>query len=90
MHIQFIGQNLTQFYEKLLRSNKIKCIQKFWNFEKIKDNSSTIDQINEYFQFLENEKNNSKRDNKEILIIKVKNMLESEIDNCLNKMNNLE
>ena len=59
----------------------------FWKKE---ENISIKDQINKYFQFLEKQKESEKRDEKETLIIKFKNISDSEINNLLEKMNKLE
>ena len=90
MHIQFIGQNLKTFRKQLLSSQRLKCIKDYWNFEEIEDNLSINDQINNYFQILENNKYNLEVGKKESLIIKVRNIIDPEINNILDKMNKLK
>ena len=90
MHIQFVGEDLTNFYENLIASKNLICIKDYWIFEKIEENLPIIEQINNYFSFLENQKLSKKRNEKETLIIKVKNISSQEINLFLEKMNNLE
>ena len=90
MHIQFIGQNLKTFRKQLLSSQNLKCIKDYWNFAKIEENLSINDQINNYFQILENNKDNLEVGKKESLIIKVRNIIDPEINNILDKMNKLK
>jgi len=90
MHIQFVGEDLTNFYKNLIASENLICIKDYWIFEKIDENLSITEQINNYFSFLENQKVNRKRNEKETLIIKVKNISSQEINLFLEKMNNLE
>ena len=92
MHIQFIGQNLTSFYNQLLSSQELKSIKDYWNFEKIEENLSITNQIKNYFEILEKNKDNDK-DNlevKESVIIKARNTNDHEIKEILTKMNNLK
>ena len=90
MHIQFVGKDLINFYNNLIASEKLKCIKDFWNFEKIEENLSITEQINNYFKFLENQKKDEKRDEKETFIIKVKNISEQVVNHFLEEMNKLE
>jgi hypothetical protein len=90
MHIQFVGEDLTKFYQNLIASENLICIKDYWIFEKIEENLPIIEQINNYFSFLENQKLSKKRNEKETLIIKVKNISSQEINLFLEKMNNLE
>ena len=53
MHIQFIGEDLTNFIENLKNTEQLKCIKDYWIFEKNEENISIENQINKYFQFLE-------------------------------------
>ena len=34
MHIQFIGEDLTNFIENLKNTEQLKCIKDYWIFEK--------------------------------------------------------
>ena len=97
IHIQFIGQGLAQFKKKILSCKILNYIKNYWKFEYLEKNPSNSnqilsnkEQIDKYFDILEKKKIQQIFNQKEVLIIKVKNIFDPEINYIFNKMNKLE
>jgi GTP-binding protein EngB required for normal cell division len=99
MHIQLIGKHMENFL-KLISASDIptkaktnpkdrKIIEDFWDFD-YSSNKEVKEQIDEYFNFLYENKNKQNRDElKECLIVRVKNSSDENINIIFEKMNGL-
>ena len=91
MHIQIIGENISNFYYTIKATEKYKSIKDYWKIEKPNENVySTIEQINEYFNQIEEYKKNDNCKMRESIIVKVPNLKDKTINFILEKMDNLE
>ena len=94
MHIKLIGSNIEKFYAEFKKSIFLRNIIKFWDIDKLED-SAILDQLNKYFDYLNEIKNNmkveeDKSDNlREVLILKLNNIFDPEVNILLTKMNEL-
>ena len=89
MNVQIIGEGMIDFFNIIKSANRYKTIKDYWTFD-YKDNLSINEQIQNYFDKLEKEKENGNNNMKESLIIKVNNLKDEIIDTMLEKMDNLE
>jgi len=91
MHLKFIGLNIQRFYNNLKNSSTLHEIIKLWDIDSLED-TDILEQINEYFDFLQN-KNNDEDNNdlclRECLVIKMKNIFDPLINCIFEKMNEL-
>ena len=90
MNIKYIGKNLKNFVNLIKSSNKLKCIKNFWKFEQLEDNRTIMEQLNNYFNILEKDKEDTNFNKKNVLIVKVKNIFEPEVNCIYDKINKLE
>ena len=91
MHIKIIGSNIQKFYDEFKKSIKLRNIIKHWVIDKL-DNSNVNDQINKYFDHLNEVINQNKyftEDLREVLILKIKNICDQEFNIFLTKMNDI-
>ena len=91
MHLKFIGFNNQNFSNNLKNTPSLHDIIKFWKIEPL-ENINILDQINSYFKFLEEKRNDEKNKDlslRECLIIKINNAFEQEMNLIFEKMNNL-
>ena len=91
MHLKFIGLNIQKFYNNLKNTPSLHDIIKLWEIEPL-ENINSLDQINSYFNFLEekrNDDNNKDLSLRECLIIKLNNVFDPEMNYIFEKMNKL-
>ena len=91
MHLKFIGLNIQKFYNNLKNTPSLHDIIKLWEIEPL-ENINSLDQINSYFNFLEekrNDDNNKDLSLRECLIIKLNNVFDPEMNYIYEKMNKL-
>ena len=89
MHIQIIGKDMTNFYNTIKTTKKYRIIKEYWKIEKPDENSTLIEQINDYFNNIEELKINE-NNIRESLIIKVPNLQDEAIGFIIEKMDDLE
>ena len=91
MHIKMIGKDIEGFYKGIEESISLKNIKKLWNFEPIQKEATNINQLNEYFDRLKKIKDDEDKtqDLKELLILKINNLLDPEVKIIIEKMNDL-
>ena len=91
MHLKFIGLNIQTFYNNFKNSPSLHEIIKLWEIDSLED-TDLLEQINEYFDFLQN-KNNDEDNNdlclRECLVVKMKNIFDPLINFIYEKMNDL-
>ena len=91
MNIRIIGSNMDKFYNEI--KNSQHSIKELWHFEHLEKKSTNIEQLNNYFNKLYNNldgKNKSKKNIREVLILKVKNVLDIEVSIMINLMDMLD
>jgi GTP-binding protein EngB required for normal cell division len=91
MNIKIIGSKMKQFYEKVQDTQK--SIKDLWNFEPLKENESTTLQINNYFEKLNKnleDDSNINQNIREVLILKIRSVYDSEVNLLIDLMNKLE
>jgi hypothetical protein len=91
MNIRIIGSNMDKFYKEI--KNSQPSIKELWHFEPLEKKSTIGEQLNNYFNKLYNNldgKNKSKKNIREVLILKVKNVLEIEVSIMINFMDMLD
>ena len=87
MHIKIIGTKMKKFYDELRKSTFLRNIIKYWDIDELK--TLNEENLKQYFDYLNQEKEEENTNLKEVLIIKVNNISDSEINILLEKMNEL-
>ena len=91
MHVKLIGTDLEKFNNNLKNSEYLKKIKDFWKIDPI-DNNSNLEQINQYFeeinQLIEMDDENI-INIRECLVVKVANLLSEEVNTIIEQMDNL-
>ena len=90
MHIKIIGSNMQKFYEEIKNSIYLRNIVKYWEIDQLED--LNIKSLNNYFDYLNEKKENDEDKTKnlrELLILKLNNIFDSEVNILLDKMNQL-
>ena len=88
MNIQIIGERVSEFYQIIKTTSRYKTIKDYWNFY-YEEDMSLDEQVQNYFDKLEKEKENFNNNMKETLIIKVNSLKDNIIDKALDRMNNM-
>ena len=91
MNIKIIGSNMDKFYKEIKLSQK--SIKELWNFEPLEKKTTNIQQLNNYFNKLFNNldgKKNTKNNIREVLILKVTNILDIEVNLMIDYMEQLD
>ena len=91
MHVKLIGTNMEKFYANLNKSNYLKNIKLYWDVDPL-NYEDNLSQINKYFDKIQQLKKNKdfKANNlKECLILRVRNLLSSEVKIVIEKMDSL-
>ena len=90
MHIQIIGEYMTNFYNTIKTTQKYKSLKDYWNIEN-SDNKYTLkEQINNYFEKIEKRKKKDDVNMRETIIVKVEDLKSEAINQLIEKMDNLE
>ena len=89
MNVQIIGEGMIDFFNIIKSTSRYKTIKDYWTFD-YEDNISINEQLQNYFDKLEKEKEYDNNNMKESLIIKVNNLKDEIIETMLEKMDNLE
>ena len=89
MHIKFIGDNLDNFYDIFQKSEELKKIKECWKIDK--KNKGIKKELNGYFSYLEDIKNEEDKslNLRECLVVKINNIFDPEINIILEHMNEL-
>ena len=90
MHIKIMGTKMQKFYDNFKKSTFLRNIIKYWDIDKLEILNE--ENLCQYFDYLEKIKIND--DNKtinlrEVLILKINNIFEPEVNILLGKINNL-
>jgi len=91
MNIKMIGKDIEGFYKRIKESISLKNILKLWNFEPIQKEATNTNQLNEYFDKLKKikEDEDKTQDIKELLILKINNLLDPEVKIIIERMDEL-
>ena len=89
MNVQLIGEGMIDFFNIIKSSSRYKTIKDYWTFE-YEEGISINEQLQNYFNKLENEKEKKNNDMKESLILKVNNLKDDIIEKMIEKMDKLE
>ena len=91
MNIKMIGKDIEGFYKAIRESISLKNILKLWNFEPIQKEATNTNQLNEYFDKLKKikEDEDKTQDIKELLILKINNLLDPEVKIIIKRMDEL-
>ena len=87
MHIKIIGSNMSKFYDELRKSTFLRNIINYWAIDELK--TLNKENLEQYFDYLNKEKENQTINLKEVLIIKLNNISDPEINILLDKINEL-
>ena len=91
MHLRFIGLNMDEFQNNFKNSVTLRNIIKFWEIDPLQKTDSSK-QINAYFdslQIIKEDQNNKDATLRECLILKVNNTFDPEVNNIVERMNEL-
>ena len=89
MHLKIIGTNMEKFYANLNNSEYLKTIKLYWDIDPL-ISGNNLNQINKYFDQIQQLKENNDFNLKECLILKVNNLLSPEVKILIEKMDSLE
>lgn len=91
MHIKMIGKDIEGFNKGIKESISLKNIIKLWNFDSIQREDTNANQLNEYFDRLKKikEDEDKTQDLKELLILKINNLLDPEVKIIIERMDEL-
>ena len=91
MHIKMIGKDIEGFNKGINEAISLKNIIKLWNFEPIQKEAANANQLNEYFDRLKKikEDEDKTQDLKELLILKINNLLDPEVKIIIERMDEL-
>ena len=86
MHIKIIGSNMNKFYNELRKSSFLRNIINYWAIDELK--TLNEENLNQYFDYLNKEKEKKTINLREVLIIKLNNF-DSEVKILLDNINPL-
>ena len=86
MHIKIIGSNMNKFYNELRKSSFLRNIINYWAIDELK--TLNEENLNQYFDYLNKEKEKETINLREVLIIKLNNF-DSEVKILLDNINPL-
>ena len=91
MHIKMIGKDIEGFNKGINEAISLKNIIKLWNFDPIQKEATNTNQLNEYFDRLKKikEDEDKTQDLKELLILKINNLLDPEVKIIIERMDEL-
>ena len=78
---------MEKFYDELRKSTFLRNIIKYWDIDELK--TLNEENLKQYFDYLNKEKEEEKINLREVLIINLNNISDSEINILLEKMNQL-